>query len=325
MTSKWINKDLFGKFQEKKKEEKDMPQGGTGLRRMEIIWPNPQKGTDTTPKVYVGRFLPDKKGNFYKSYFYHFFKSGEKWQFFLCPKTHDFEAFCPFCVVSSRLYMGTAADKKLAPAYKRKQRFVSNWYIVDDPRDSERAEEDKMKGQVRLYEFPGKVEMKLKEQITDTRYGLGPAIFDPSEEGYDFILKVMATKRDQNGNVWPDYSNSEFARRSSALGTEEEIDEIMASTHDINEYLENLERADEDIMNALKAEMLWDIVSDEWKRHKGGSTESTKTTPPSESRVETNSESTVDTEEDIDDTQWDDKEDDSEESDEDLLKELEGM
>jgi len=322
--SKWINKELFGAFQEEKKQEKDSPQGGSGIRRMDYLWKNPDKGTDTTPKVYVGRFLPDPKGNFYKKYFYHMFKSGEKWAFFMCPKTHNMDNFCPICSATNKLYMGTAADKKMAKSYKRKEKFVGNFFIQDDPRDSEREPDDKVKGQVKLYEFPGKVEMKLKEQITDNKYGLGPSIFDPGENGYDFIIKILSTKKDPSGNIWPDYSNSEFSRRPSAIAdSDSEIERIMSTTIDIDEYLNSMEKDDDAYIQVLKAEMLWDLVKDEWERVKGKSyTQTSK--KDLEKEVETSSSRGV-PEDDIDDSQWDDDSSESSDSDEDLLKELENL
>lgn len=315
--SKWINKDLFGEFQEKKKQEKEAPQGSS-VRRMDMVWKNPEKGTESTPKIYVVRFIPDKKGNFYKKFFYHMFKSGEKWAFFLCSKTHDFDNFCPFCSATQKLYMGTQADKKMAYSYKRKEKFVGNVFIQDDPRDSERSEEDKCNKTVKLYEFPGKVEMKLKEQITDTKYGLGPAIFDPSEGGYDFILKVFSTKKDPSGNVWPDYANSEFARRPSAIAdTEEKIDSIMETTIDLNEYIGMMERDDEAIESTLKAEMLWDLVKDEWNR--------TKRPVPTREELAAQAEDDDIPEDEIYGNTVEDDDDSGDDSDEALLKELEGL
>jgi hypothetical protein len=315
--SKWINKDLFGAFQEQKKQEKEAPATG-GIRRLDMLWKNPEKGTDTTPKIYVGRFVPDKNGKFYKKYFYHMFKSGEKWAFFLCPKTHDFDKFCPFCSATQKLYMGTAADKKIAYSYKRKEKYVGNFFIQDDPRDSERSEEDKCNKTVKLYEFPSKVEMKLKEQITDTKYGLGPAIFDPGDGGYDFIIKVLSTKKDPNGNIWPDYSNSEFARRPSAIAeTDAEVDEIMKTVFDLDDYIASMERDDEAVEATLKAEMLWDLVKDEWSRIK-------KVTPPSKAELAAAAEEDDDIPEDEIYGNTTD-EDDDDDSDAALLKELENL
>jgi hypothetical protein len=319
--SKWINKDLFGKFQEEKKQEKEAP-NATGINRMEYLWKNPEKGTETTPKVYVGRFLPDKKDKFYDKYSYHMFKTGEKWAFFLCKKTYGMEEFCPLCEATRKLYMGSAADKKMAYNYKRKDKFVGNFYVIDDPRDGEREKQDKVNGTVKLYEFPGKVEMKLKEQITDSKYGLGPAIFDPGVDGYDFIIKVLSTKKDEKGNVWPDYSNSEFSRKPYALkDSDQEIKQIMESRIDIDEYIKSMDKTDEEMIAVLKSEMLWDLVKDEYNR---------------KTKKETKVESTIG--DDWDDSKWDNVESSeeeekttnttsstSEDSDEELLKELENL
>lgn len=267
--SKWIKKDLFSDFQQQKKEEADAPQQGFGVRRMDVVWETPQKGTAERPKIYEGRFLPDSKGGFYKKYSYHMFLSGEKWAFILCPKTDSFDKYCPFCSVTSKLYQGTAADKKMAYQYKRKEKFVGNFYIVDDPRDHERDEEKKVNGMVKLYEFPAKVEMKLKSEITDSRQGYGHRIFDPGEDGHNFILKVLATKKDANGNVWPDYSSSQFSRNSEAIGTDEEIEKIMASCVDLDEYIDSLRTNNERMVDILKAEMVWDLVESEFNKVMG--------------------------------------------------------
>jgi len=285
--SKWIKKSLFSDFQQEKKEEADAPQQQFGLRRSELVWETPQKGSSEKPKIYEGRFLPDKNGGFYKKYSYHMFQSGEKWAFVLCPKTQGMDRYCPLCSATSKLYQGTAADKKMAYNYKRKEKFVSNFFLVNDPRDPERDEERRVNGSVKLYEFPAKVEMKLKEEVTDTKNGYGYRIFDPGEDGHNFILKVLATKKDPNGNVWPDYSSSTFSRTSEPLGSDDEIDKIMKQCVNLDDYITNLEVGEERITEILKTEMLWDLVGDEYNKVLG--------------LVETAPE----TQSDIDDSAWD--------------------
>jgi hypothetical protein len=322
--SKWINKELFGEFQKQKKEEADAP-SQSGLRRSNLVWETPQKGTSEKPKVYEGRFLPDPKGNFYKKYSYHMFQSGEKWVFIFCPKTKGFENYCPVCSVTSKLYQGSPADKRMAYTYKRKEKFVSNFYIVNDPRDPERDEENRVNNTVKLYEFPSKVEMKLKEEITDVKNGYGYRIFDPGEDGHNFILKVLATKKDPNGKVWPDYSSSTFSRNSEALGSESEIEKIMKQCVDLSDYINNLGVTEEKIEEVLKNEMVWDLIEDEWNKVRG----------LSEERNETSNDSEPDDSEpdDIDDSIWDKKEEQKEDAefkdedmdDEALLDELSKM
>ena len=275
--SKWINKDKFEKFQNKKQKELDSKPAGQSNRA--VVWPTPEKGTPERPKVYEGRFIPDQDGNFYEKYYYHMFRLGEKWQFILCEKSFGLDSFCPFCTASSKLYMGTATDKKIAGQFKKKEKFVSNWFVVDDPRDNERDEDKKLNNTVKLYEFPWKVEMKLKEEITNTKHGLGISIFDPEEDGYNFLLKVLATKKDRDGNVWPDYSMSEFTRRSSSLGSDEDIDKIMKSTTKLKEYIASMKRPDDDIKTILEKAMIWDLIESDWNREKTVTTEESDKEP----------------------------------------------
>jgi hypothetical protein len=202
---------------------------------------------------------------------------------------------------------------------KRKERFAANWFIMDDPRDADVANEnDKVTGKVRIYEFPTKLEKKIKEQITDGKNGLGDAIFDPGKEGFDFILKVTSTKKDSNGKEFPDYSLSEFGRKPHAIAdSDKDIESVMKTTISLNKYLENMERDDEITMAVLKQSMLWDLVESEWKKAKG--------IMPAEKQA------VKEEEEDIPDFNKKDEEDapfdtdDTELSDSELLKELENL
>lgn len=261
--SKWINKDLFDDFRKEKVEEKD---SSGSFRRSDMLWDTPQKGTVEQAKVYEGRFLQDPKGKFYRKYLYHMWQSGENWIFALCPKTgtsEDMKNYCPLCSANAKLYNGTGQDKKQAYQIKRKERFVGNWYIAKDPRDTEKDDENKVVGKVRLYEFPAAVEKKLKNEVVDTDEGYGTQIFDPSEDGRNFIIKVLSTKKDEEGRQWPDYSSSTFSRSQSSIGSEEEIDALMENRVILDEYIENMEMSKEKMVEILKNEFLWELVEDE--------------------------------------------------------------
>lgn len=267
MCSKWIKKDLFEQFVEEKQNEETNKKPTS--RRSDMVWQTPQMGTQDKPKIYEVRLLPDPTGQFYKRFYYHGFKSGDRWYFPLCTKTDDFYNWCPFCAAASKLYTGTQADKTLASSIKRKEKFVGNIFVVDDPRDAERDAENKVVNTVKLYEFPNEVEQKIKGTITDVKHGLGASVFDPGDDGYNFIVKVRATKPTKEGKTWPVYADSEFARKSSALGTDKEIQKIMEKTFNINDYVTTQKMSDEDVIALLKNEMLWELVKDEWARYKG--------------------------------------------------------
>lgn len=264
--SKWIDKSLFNKFVDERQNDVS---DNTGVKRdLKMIWPTPEKGTEAKPKIYEGRFLPDQEGSFYKKYYYHMHKSGENWKYSLCPKTYGMDNFCLYCNLAAKLYTGNKDDKAMAYQYKRKERYVSNFFLEVDERDEERADEDKMIGTVKLYEFPAKIESKLRSEITDKKNGLGMSIFDPSDDGYSFIIKVKSTKQQADGKVWPDYSDSVFARHPHAIAkTEKQIEKIMETCYNIDEYISSMEKPLEEIVKTLKEDMMFDLVEADYKRY----------------------------------------------------------
>jgi len=208
--------------------------------------------------------LSDLKGNFYKKIYYHMFQSGETWNFIMCPKTKDFECYCPWCALTQLLYQGSDSDKKRAYLYKRKEKFVGNVFVVKDPRDVDESDPDRLlQGKTFLYEFPSVVEQLIKKEVTDVENGWGYKIFDP-EDGHNLIISIGAKKPDKNKKVWPDYSLTTFSKRPSSIG--EDVDGIMETTQDITEYVENSMKTNEEHAEILKSEMVFDDVKDQFER-----------------------------------------------------------
>jgi hypothetical protein len=281
--SKWLRKDDYDMFAEqKKKEAENQPEDNAG--NFFKKWKNPQMGTTEKAKEYKIRLLPDPEKGFYKEYLYHGFNSGEKFKYLLCEKTPtNLDAYCPWCEANKILYQGNATDKKKAKEYKRKNRFVSNIYVVDDPRDVDvKDAQYKVNGTVRLYEFPGTVESKVANEINDREQGYGLSIFDP-EDGYDFILKVKAKPKDQNGKEWPDYGDTIFARRATPISDDaEKLDSVMEQRVKLEEYIESMRFTADEHEALLKAEMLWEDVGHNFERHfrAGGATNPPPTPTP---------------------------------------------
>lgn len=280
--SKWLNKDKFKEFANKKAVEAPRETGGDFV----LKWKNPVMGTQDKAKEYRVRFLPDKDSNFYMKYCYHYFVIDEKHYFIFCPKTHSMDEYCPWCSVSQMLYKGNKEDKKLASNYKRMEKFVGNVLVVDDPRDADVEDEYKVSGKVRLYEFPGTIESKLKNEITDRSEGYGMAIFDP-EEGFDLIIKIKAKKPDKNGKVWPDYSDTQFSRKPSSIGTEKEIEELIAQTVNLQEFIEKESLSWDEHKKLLKLEGYWEDIEDEFNR-RTGTVVSDKKPEPNENTTDEN-------------------------------------
>lgn len=262
--SKWVNTDKFNEFREERAEDNTQPSAPRFGRK----WPNPKMGDQNKPAEYHLRLLPDKDGEFYKKFHYHMFKSGESWNFILCPKSYGMDKYCPWCAVTQLLYQGSAADKKRASQYKRMDKFVGNVFVQKDPRDANESDsEKKLAGKTFLYEFPATVEGQIKKEITDTENGWGPVIFDP-EEGHDLILRIGAKKPDKDGKVWPDYSQTTFAKKATPIAnTDDEIEEIMDTVQSIKEYLDNSMWDSDRHLELLKSEMVWDDVETDFRRH----------------------------------------------------------
>jgi hypothetical protein len=226
-----------------------------------------------------------------------------------------------------RLYRGSASDKKLGYKYKRKSKHCVNWYVGKDPRDAEaETDEDKNEGKVLVYEFPDKIESKLKQEMNDEEYGNGMNIFDPGEDGVDFILKVGATKPIQEegpnkGKIFPDYSDSKFAPKPTPLSKKDEvIKQIMEQRHDLTEYLKSMERSEEVMLELVKSEPgLWEIVEQDYKQ---------KTRKPMTKVEDDIPQEQKDSKEETNKTEKEpvvENNSESEESDSDLLAELESM
>jgi hypothetical protein len=211
----------------------------------------------------------------------------------------------------STLYNGTAEDKKLAREMKRKERFVSNFYVIDDPRDKQ-AKDDagKVNGKVRLYEFPTKINEKLSAE-EDEKEGLREAVYDPGDEGHNFIIKVKLTKPDENKRTFPDYSNSTFSRKAVALGTDKEIKAIMDTVISLSDHIKAMEKDEKWMEDTLVSEGLFQLVEREWNKRKGGAVEQ---------RTVGTSSSAKKNEEDVPDNIGS-----PDSSDEDLLKELDNI
>jgi hypothetical protein len=259
--SKWVNTEKFEEFKnERQNDTSDQKNNVTFARK----YPNPKMGSLNSPKEYHVRLVPDTKGSFYKKIYYHMFQSGESWNFIMCPKTEDFECYCPWCALTQTLYQGNDADKKRAYTYKRKEKFVGNVYVVKDPRDADQNDPDrKLTGKTFLYEFPSVIEQLIKKEVTDVENGWGFKIFDP-EDGHNLIISIGAKKADKNGKVWPDYSLTTFSKRPSSIG--ENVDEVMETTQDIMEYVDKSMKTNEEHAEMLKSEMLFDDVKEQFER-----------------------------------------------------------
>ena len=254
--------EAFKKNQFEKKEER----GANFIPK----WDNKMKGTAENPNTYEFRFLPEASKSFYKRYYYHMVNVDEKWNYMICPKTFDANNYCPICAAVAKLYKGSNDDKNVAKVWKRKEKFVANVLVVDDPRDASISDEEKKAvGKVLLFEFPATLEKVVREELNDTKRGIGHLAFDPSKDGYNFVLKVGSKPGAQKGETWPDY-NLQTAKKPCAIAnTDEGIQEILDKTYNLQEYLDASVVTEEQMIGLLRNALLFDLIKVDYNRMKG--------------------------------------------------------
>ena len=261
LKNKYIKKDFFNQFKKEVSQEKKK---GEGFENSDNKFPNPTPGYE-----YKIRFLPDATGEaFYKKFYYHMYQIDGAWKFSLCPKTLNMDSYCPCCAVAAKLYKsGTESDKAEAGRFKRKEKFVANIFVVNDPRDQDKDEDNKISGTIKIFEFATKLESNIRVGVFDEENGVGPSGFDPTDDGINFVIRVTETKPQADGKTWPDYATSSFARNASAIvDSEKEVDDLMTKVIDLNEYLKKQLPDDTKIIDDLKAEEIYDLISEEHGR-----------------------------------------------------------
>ena len=141
-------------------------------------------------------------------YFNHGWRSLATGQFVssVCPTTVGQR--CPICEERVRLYRGDADDKENAKLLGRKEQWLVNVYVVDDP-----CNEDN-NNQIKILRY-GK---QLDKVIRDATEGIdkdefGARVFDLTEEGCNLRITV-----EKNDGGYPTYVSSKFLRESKIDG-----------------------------------------------------------------------------------------------------------
>ena len=263
--SKWLDESDFESFRKnlnERAEEKNFD-NGPRVARWDV---KNMKGTLERPNVYEIRFLPEKSKTYYTRIFYHMIKSNEKWNYMLCEKTFGAEEYCPLCAASNKLYLGNADDKIEAKRFRKNDKYVANVLIIEDPRDGNiQDEEKKATGKVMLYEFPNQVEKILREEINDRKHGVGMSVFDPSEEGYDFVLSVGA-KPAEGGKTWPNYALKAARKPRAIADTDDEINAILEKTYDLKDYVEKSRTSKDRMIAFLKGEFTYELIKEDYEK-----------------------------------------------------------
>ena len=169
----------------------------------------------------VVRFLPTPEGEEmpWVSYFDHGFQGPGGW--YIEKSLTTLNKKDPVSDYNTQLWnTGVEANKEIARKQKRRLHYVSNVYVVSDPKNPDNE------GKVFKYRFGKKIFEMLKEAISpafEDEKPINP--FDLREEGANFKIKIRKVD-----GYW-NYDKSEFDSPAPLFAEEDELNEVVASLH----------------------------------------------------------------------------------------------
>jgi len=185
------------------------------------------------------RFLPappcdGDEGLPWAKYFAHGFQgAGGKWYIENCPTTFKGHE-CPVCKHNNGLWdTGIQANKDIVSKQKRKLNYVSNVYIVSDPKHPENE------GKVRLFRYGKKIFDKITEAMKPPRNADG-SLVDPDVvpinpfdlwKGANFKMKVRKVEGYAN------YDTSAFVTPAPLLKDDKELEAVYKSEFSLAEIV----------------------------------------------------------------------------------------
>lgn len=167
-----------------------------------------------------------------------------KWYIENCPTTLGQK--CPACEGNSELWnSGIEANKDIARRRKRRLQYISNVYIVSDPKNPENE------GKVFLYKYGVKIFDKLMESMNPEFEDESPVNPFCFWEGANFKLKIRRVKGFVN------YDKSEFEAASQLLDADEEALETLYKTqHSLQQFIATTEFKKYEVLKDRRADVL---------------------------------------------------------------------
>ena len=134
---------------------------------------------------------------------------------------------------------GIEANKEIARKQKRRLHYVTNVYIVSDPKNPENE------GQIRLYKFGKKIFDKITEAMNpefEDEKAINPFDF---WEGANFKIKIRQVEGYRN------YDKSEFDSPSALLdGDDAKLEALWKKQHSLKEFLDPKNFKSYDVLKA---------------------------------------------------------------------------
>ena len=175
----------------------------------------------------VVRFLPTPEGEEmpWVSYFDHGFQGPGGW--YIEKSLTTLGKQDPVSEYNSQLWnTGIEANREIARKQKRRLHYVSNIYVVSDPKNPDNE------GKVFSYRYGKKIFEMLKEAISPAFEDEAPINpFDLRGEGANFKIKIRKVD-----GYW-NYDKSEFDSPSPLFDSEEKLNNIYSSLSSLNELI----------------------------------------------------------------------------------------
>ena len=175
----------------------------------------------------VVRFLPTPEGEEmpWVSYFDHGFQGPGGW--YIEKSLTTLNKQDPVSEYNSQLWnTGIEANKEIARKQKRRLHYVSNVYVISDPKNPDNE------GKVFKYRYGKKIFEALKEAISPAfadEKAINP--FDLRGEGANFKIKIRKVD-----GYW-NYDKSEFDSPAPLFEDEDKLNEVVASLHSLSDII----------------------------------------------------------------------------------------
>ena len=172
----------------------------------------------------VIRFLPTPEGEEmpWVSYFDHGFQGPGGW--YIEKSLTTLNKKDPVSEYNTSLWnTGIEANKEIARKQKRRLHYVSNVYVVSDPKNPDNE------GKVFKYRYGKKIFEALKEAISpafEDENAINP--FDLRDEGANFKIKIRKVD-----GYW-NYDKSEFDSVAPLFDNEEQINSVFSQVHSLS-------------------------------------------------------------------------------------------
>jgi len=175
----------------------------------------------------VVRFLPTPENEEmpWVSYFDHGFQGPGGW--YIEKSLTTLGKNDPVSEYNTQLWnTGIEANKEIARKQKRRLHYVSNVYVISDPKNPDNE------GKVFKYRYGKKIFEQLKEAISpafDDEQAINP--FDLRGKGANFKIKIRKVD-----GYW-NYDKSEFDKPAPLFDDENQLNDINNQTHSLSEVI----------------------------------------------------------------------------------------